>query len=294
MPHSPAVEPSVSSSSAPPVLRRVVIGCGGDERSRDAVRLGTALARAAGAELHLVLVVKADDPFTIPYPPVGSIDGIIAEQAAGWLGEAETLVDEDVEVHSSIRGGASVAEGLIAAVEELAADLLVTGSGVGAGGVTTHPAVEALLHSAPVPLALAPRGWRDEGGLTEVIAAVSEQHAAHQVADDAAAWAGQLDAGLAHVTFSSDPAARQSSSSGPQEEGVRRIVAAGRTLGRAVRDVDWPSGGVLMIGSSPLARRRRLFLGATAARILTHLPIPMIVMPRRDAETPTSPAGSTR
>ena len=37
---------------------------------------------------------------------------------------------------------------------------------------------------------------------------------------------------------------------------------------------------MLFVGSSRLAGNRQIFLGTTTARILRHLPIPMIVLPR--------------
>ena len=57
-------------------------------------------------------------------------------------------------------------------------------------------------------------------------------------------------------------------------------VASGRTLKKAAQDVDWAPGGLLLIGSSRLAQGRQTFLGTTAARLLKHVPVPMVVVPR--------------
>lgn len=306
MTHDARPQPASAAGSQPgprpeDPLRRITVGFGGDERSRDAVRLGAVLARAAGARLDLVLIVTQDDPFTAVYPPVGSISGIVADQGAAWLREAEEMVPDDVDVTALVRSGASVAEGLIAAAEERGADLLVTGSGVGAGRITAHPAVEALVHSSPVPLALAPAGYTGVDGVTDVFAAVSGSRGRHQVAEAAAAWADQLAAELVHVTLRAGEQARHpeagadSGADSGADAGVdagvdaadpapQTVVAVGRTLAQAVRRVDWPQGAVLLMGSSRLAGRRRLFLGTVAARILSQLPVPMIVMPRHEHE----------
>ncbi|WP_240624995.1 hypothetical protein [Kocuria tytonicola] len=53
-------------------MMRYVVGYGADKRSRDAVRLGVALARAFRAELEIVCVVRTDDPFSAASPPVGT------------------------------------------------------------------------------------------------------------------------------------------------------------------------------------------------------------------------------
>lgn len=301
MTHDARPQPASAAGSQPgprpeAPLRRITVGFGGDERSRDAVRLGAVLARAAGARLDLVLIVTQDDPFTAVYPPVGSISGIVADQGAAWLREAEEMVPDDVDVTALVRSGASVAEGLIAAAEERGADLLVTGSGVGAGRITAHPAVEALVHSSPVPLALAPAGYTGVDGVTDVFAAVSGSRGRHQVAEAAAAWADQLDAELVHVTLRAGEQARhpEAGADAGADAGVdaadpapQTVVAVGRTLAQAVRRVDWPQGAVLLMGSSRLAGRRRLFLGTVAARILSQLPVPMIVMPRHEHEHET-------
>lgn len=284
-------------------IRRVAVGFGGDERSHDALALGIALARAAQARLDLILVVRQDSAFKQEYPPVGSVVEIITEQAQRWIAEAEAVIPEQIRHHSHIRPAGSVAEGLVSAVQELESDVLVTGSGIGFGRIMTHPAVTALLHSSPVPVALAPSGYRAETQITDVMAAVSAAHPDHQVTRSGQSWAAQLGTELTYVTFedkessagnspgpgTGGPSAAAATGPGDQrlagsdtgsEQPGRHILATGRTLRHAVGTVDWPQGGILLIGSSPLARRRHIFLGMTAARVLSHLPIPMVLLPR--------------
>lgn len=278
-------------------FNRVAVGFGGDERSHDALALAITLARSAGATLDVILVLREDDPFNPAYPPVGNVQGIIAEQAQQWIREAEAVIPAEVTHHSHVRPARSVAEGLVAAVEELGSDVLVTGSGIGFGRIMTHPAVTALLHSAPVPVALAPAGYRAATTITDVMGAVSATHPQHQVAGTSEAWAAQLGAALSYVTFQDGDAARGAGTSGGDSgsepggtSSAKHIVARGKTLRHAVDTVDWPQGAILLIGSSPLARRRHIFLGMTAARVLSHLPIPMVLLPR----DPESSAPETR
>lgn len=284
-------------------IRRVAVGFGGDEHSHDALALGIALARSARARLDLILIIRQDSAFKREYPPVGSVAGIIAEQAQQWVAEAEAVIPAEIRHHSHIRPAGSIAEGLVSAVQELDSDVLVTGSGIGFGRIMTHPAVTALLHSSPVPVALAPSGYRPSTVITDVMAAISPTHPDHQVTRSSEAWSQQLGVGLTFVTFEdkeSTPAKQPSdtevSSAGtapPQPS--RHILATGRTLRHAVGTVDWPPGGLLLIGSSPLARRRHIFLGMTAARVLSHLPIPMVLLPRDpDRSDPDTGAPTTR
>lgn len=287
-------------------IRRVAVGFGGDERSHDALALGIALARAAGARLDLILIIRQDSAFKQEYPPVGSVAGIVAEQAQQWVAEAEAVIPAGIRHHSHIRPAGSIAEGLVSAVQELDSDVLVTGSGIGFGRIMTHPAVTALLHSSPVPVALAPSGYRPSTVITDVMAAISPAHPDHQVTRSSESWSQQLGAALTFVTFedtgstpaspgpdietTADPAA-----GAEQPQRSRHILATGRTLRHAVGTVDWPAGGLLLIGSSPLARRRHIFLGMTAARVLSHLPIPMVLLPRDpDRSDPDTAAPTTR
>lgn len=307
--HSPARRHS-------PDLRRLLVAFGGDGRSRDAVRLGAALARDAGAELHLGLILKTGGASALTYPPVGDISGILADQGRRWLTEAEELVPDEVEVRSHLIADRSVAEGLLGLVESLGADLIVTGSGVGAGRRTLHPVVDALLHSSAVPVALAPRGYFGATPITEILVAFAEDSPVHQVVDRGARWAAQLGVPMAPTTLRTDTDPSVDADPGADPDADDDVVGAdeapalsgavaeqaagrcavlparvgvGRTVKKAVRGVDWPAGGILLIGSSRLAAGPRTFLGATAARLLAHLPIPLVVMPRNEAAAESEP-----
>jgi nucleotide-binding universal stress UspA family protein len=62
-------------------------------------------------------------------------------------------------------------------------------------------------------------------------------------------------------------------------------VAQGRNDEEAISKLDWEDTDLLVIGSSRLAQKRRIFLGTTANRMLRALPVPMLVVPR-DHEPP--------
>lgn len=291
-------------------LQRIIVGYGGDRKSRDALALGAALATAADAELHIALIIKTDDPFVQAYPPVGNVTGILAEQGSTWLEQAQATLPDGVRSKTHLRAHYSVAEGLLGLAEEVSADLIVTGSGIGTGRRNLHPVVNALLHSSPVPVALAPQDYRVTEGITHILAAIASEHAFHQVVERSVSWAVQLSLPLALTTLRSEekadegwpvPQTEQLDASASSLEQLEktladrctlapRLTGYGKSMKKTVGSIPWPAGGVLMIGSSRLARKQRIFLGVTAARLLAHLPIPMVVLPR--VEDPANHQGT--
>lgn len=275
---------------------RYVVGYNGDRPSKDAVRLAAAMARAFGAELEIVLVLRADSPYQQVYPPVGDIAPVVRHQARTWLGEAQQLVPEDVVARTHLLEDGSAAAGLARAAEELGAQLIVVGAGSGAGRFSAGPVVGALLHSSPVPVALAPRRYAGDVPLTRLSVAVGTRPGAHQVIREAVRAVEHSGLELELISFLEGEAADP----GTAEQVRRRVeehleaaadearrtrpvsvrVAAGRTLKKAAQGVDWAPGGLLLIGSSRLAQGRQIFLGSTAARLLKHIPVPMVVVPR--------------
>ena len=48
----------------------------------------------------------------------------------------------------------------------------------------------------------------------------------------------------------------------------------------AIDGLEWDDGEILIVGSSRLAEKNRMFLGSTANKVLRALPVPMVVVPR--------------
>ncbi|WCI08368.1 universal stress protein [Arthrobacter sp. OVS8] len=66
-------------------------------------------------------------------------------------------------------------------------------------------------------------------------------------------------------------------------------VAHGRTIEEAIDDLEWDDGEIMIVGSSRLAEKNKLFIGRTANKVLLALPVPMIVVPRDYERFDTSP-----
>ncbi|MEU9578994.1 universal stress protein [Streptomyces chilikensis] len=276
-----------------------VVAYGGDERSKVALRAGADLARSLGAVLDIVLVVRSDTPFGAAYPPAPDVESLVEHQAERWLDEARASVPPGLPVRTHLRRHRSVAQGILEAAADLDARLVVVGTASGVGpGFTVGPVATQLLHASPVPVALVPRGHESPGLLERVYCAVGTRPGAQLVVREAveAARRAELDLHLVSLLeVDEHHGARESarrraaeliSAAAEDFTGGRATVeiGQGRTMKQAVESIAWEPRGLLLIGSSRLAPGRRTFLGTTAARILRHLPIPMVVVPHTDGE----------
>ncbi|MFK0007530.1 universal stress protein [Paenarthrobacter sp. NPDC090520] len=279
---------------------RYVVGYTANARGRDAVHLAIALARGQDASLDLVLVVPEDSPFNAVYPPEPGYDSILNEQAKQWLDEGLALVPDGVTARAHIRRGDSEAQALIDAAVEFDAVALVIGATNNGlfKRFTIGSVASSLLHSAPLPVALAPHGYQRTDGITRLSCGFGTRPGADELlgvavesardrrlplrlvsllALDGGNSPGLADAAWVHAADRLAAVGGSASDSGTEPE---IVVAQGRTIEEAVDRLEWEDGEILLIGSSRLAQHRATFLGTTANRILRALPVPMIVVPR--------------
>lgn len=278
---------------------RYVVGYTPNERGADAVALASAMARAQGAHLDLVYVVDRRAPYVAMNPQGNRISG--PEQAVLTAErQGMALVPDGVEAQFHVRQADSFAAGLIDAAVEYEAGLIVVGAA--RSGLfkrhTVGSVANALLHAAPVPVALAPRGYHRTEAVTRLTLAVGQREgaeAATDVAVDSATRRGvplrlvslvELDAegnggeniNAAHVH--ANTVLTEASRRLPEGHRASVEVAHGRTIEETIDDLEWDEGEILIVGSSRLAEKNKLFIGSTAYKVLLALPVPMVVVPR--------------
>ncbi|HEV7851539.1 MAG TPA: universal stress protein [Mycobacterium sp.] len=283
---------------------KLVVGFLATPGGADAVALGVRLARTLGAQLELCLVLPPDRAETARLS-VGTFDSLLAEQAQKWLKEA--VIPADVVARSHVSFAESFADGLLREIARLEADAIVVGGAGGglAGPLSLGSVVNELLHSSPVPVAVAPRGTRhsDVERVREVTCAIGQRQGADLLLRTAVRFSkaagtplrlaslvaldpmfGRLrgdadavrDRALAHAQHTLDIA----KDALPETIPVTSTVVDGATVEDAVSKLDWRDGDLIMVGSSRLSAPRRLFLGSTAAKMLRVLDVPMMVVPR--------------
>ena len=268
--------------------------------------LAARLARTLGAELELCLVLPPD-PAGVARLSVGGYDDLLQERAEKWLSEARAAVPDDVTARTNVSFDEYFADGLIKQVARLEADAIVVGGSGGglAGPFSLGSVVNELLHSSPVPVAVAPRGTRhsDVDRVREVTCAIGERQGADLLLRTAVRFSkaagtplrlaslvaldptfgslrGDADAvrerALAHAQHTLE-AAKEAL---PEAIPVTSTIVDGPTVEDAVSKLAWRDGDVIMVGSSRLSAPKRLFLGSTAAKMLRVLDVPMMVVPR--------------
>lgn len=277
---------------------KLVVGYLATSGGADALALGVRLARTLGADLEVRLVLAPDD-VTTPRVTSDRYHEVLAEQGSAWLAEALRLVPDDVAADGKVLVADSVAEALGTEAVALDAEAIVVGGSGGglAGSLSLGALVDELLHSAPVPVAVAPRGTRhsETARVRSVTCAIGDRPGARRLLDAAVRMSTATGAPLRLVSLvaldqhgaAGVDAAREhayatlksAEAALPEGSAVTAEVADGATIEAAVDELDWEDGDLLMLGSSRLAPPRRLLIGSTAAKILRVLRVPIVVTP---------------
>ena len=234
------------------------------------------------------------------------LDRDVRAYLAGWADELQVEL-----VHRRAR---SVSRELALVAQEREAAALVVGSSRESrpGRASVGSTADYLLHSSPVPVTVAPRGYRVEHVASTDVPTRRLTAAYSGTSADAPAvrWAAEVtreievalrvasfgvragdmyppEAGLdiealvdeqwGQQMTEAQSALRRSLGLGAE---VETVVASGPSWEASLGSVDWLPGEVLVVSSSTGGTLRRVFLGARAAKILRHAPVPVLVVPR--------------
>lgn len=284
---------------------RYVVGYGPRQRGVHGVNLAATLARSSGATLDLVSVLPSAAPTFHMYSPDHAFNAEVEDQGREWLKEGLAHLPGDVNAETDLRHADSVTQGLLDAATdpdrgEAAMIVVGTHHRVRAGKFRLGSLADALLHSSPVPVALAPADYQYHPGITRITCATGLQPGAEDLLRNAirlaAEWKVPLRLmSLVAVGGGSEDQRREwtekaeqhaailvatAAADLPAECPVSSVVGHGKSLQRAVQGLDFTESEIVLIGSSRLAQPKRLFLGHSASKIMRALPVPMIVWPR--------------
>lgn len=293
---------------------KTLVGFRDDEASRDA--LGVA-AMIAGRDALAVCTVT---PESWGYPSMARVDGEYAaflhDLAQRTLAAAREHLGP-VPAQVVHQAHPSVASGLLEAAQAFGAEAIVLGA-------TREPALErlitgsatdALLHCSPLPVVIAPRQARGAAAVERLSVAYSGDPRAAGTVRRAAAMAQAQRVPLRIVTMvvrdhqmfpstagydaerlvesqwrdQAGQAQRRIAATLPADLDVSLALGDGPSWAAALASLDWLDGEVLVLGSSTLSLVERVFLGSNARRIMQAASVPVMVVPRAQAESTETP-----
>jgi nucleotide-binding universal stress UspA family protein len=293
----------------------IVVGANPFGDAHGAIELGVTLARTLPEATQSQTLVVAS---VLPSSRVDSrtrtwahaqADEAEARARAALGGRADGLTVQFVRLHDR-----SAARALATLAEVRGATALVLGSAPDgpAGQVVVGSTADHLLHSSPVPLAIAPTAYR--GAATTPGVAARRLTCAYNGSDLAAAavqWAARLtreiDVQLRICSFGVRPATMYPPEIGTDIESeitaqwrdqmveaqhalqarlgnelagdAELVVTTADSWSAALSSVDWLPDELLVLGSSSAGALRRVFLGTNATKIIRHSPVPVLVVP---------------
>ena len=275
------------------------------------LHLAAQIARSTGDKIVAAAVVER------PWPPradpvedeyLGYVTSQARQSLERMVGKLPAELDTWVVVHQST----SVPTGLTDLAAEIGAELVVVGSSSSGllGRVALGSVTERLVHTAAVPVAIAPRGYPlGPDPIRRLTAAYGGEADINGLIPAAAELATQWPVQLRIVSFTVRPvrmfggsiessaedlviqqwSRRTFDDIAKQLNAVRDrisvpdvdvVVGTGHDWREAVEDVPWEAGDMLLLGSGAAGQTAQVFLGSAASKILRHAPVPVMIVPR--------------
>ncbi|TFV60515.1 universal stress protein [Mycobacterium sp. PS03-16] len=289
----------------------IVAGFSASRQGSAPLHLAAELARSARTPVIAAAVVER------PWPPRG--DPVEDEYLDYVTAAARTSLERvvgglagDVEVSVVVHRATSVPAGLTELAAHHRAEAVVVGSSSSGllGRVALGSVTDRMVHTAAVPVAIAPRSYPPS---RHPIGRLTVAYGGHadlgRVIETAAELAERWSVRLRIASFSVRPVAVFSGSIEPSAErlvveqwsrrtadevarqlddvrvsvaaDVEIVVGVSHDWRGAVEDVAWEPGDLLLLGSGAAGPTAQVFLGSAAAKILRHSPVPVMIVPRR-------------
>ncbi|CAN5611446.1 universal stress protein [soil metagenome] len=292
----------------------IIAGFSASRQGMAPMHLAAQLSRCTGARIVAAAIVERHWP-----PRSGPIEdeylNYVGAQADKALKRMADQLPDDLDVWQLVHQAESIPEGLTELAAELSADVVVVGSSSSGllGRIALGSVSDRLVHTAAVPVAIAPRGYPAQPGpIDRLTVAYGGQADAVGLVTASAELAQRWTARLRIASFTVRPVAMFSGGIEPaaedlvvkqwaqrtheeiaaQLEKIRSdidtleaevVIGAGNTWRDAVGAVEWRPGDILVLGSGAAGPLAQVFLGSSAARILRSAPVPTMIVPRREA-----------
>src|SRR6476661_4569488 len=278
----------------------IVVAYTAQDSGTSALELASVLSRSTGEPLAVAVVVTTPHAAGVPE----LIDGDYLGPLTAW---GESVLDK-------VRAASSIPRGLLELAADVRASAIVLGSSTKGplGRISLGSVTDRLVHSAPLPVLLAPRGYRPgpASHLRRVNLGYGGSVDVGHVAVVAARLAERVGADVRAVTFAVRPPRRfyggveesadelvidrwvkrlkdallkqvKAADAGRLGDRLARslVVGEGVSWSKAIWDVEWSDGDLLVVGPSSSAPAARLFLGSRASKIVRSAPVPVYLVP---------------
>jgi len=287
-----------------------IVACfSASSQGRAPLHLAAQIARCTGDKVVAVSIVERPwrpEPDPVEQEYVGYVTG----QTKRVLEEAVASLPADVDKWAVVSESDSVPKGLTELATEVNADVVVVGSSSTGllGRVTLGSVSGRLVHTAQVPVAIAPRGYPgDPGPIRRLSVAYGGQAKNVGLIASSAELANKWSTQLRIVSFTVRPVygafersaeemviqqweKRTTDEIAKQLNTVRSAVAVaevevktgiGHDWRAAVENVPWEVGDLFLLGSGAAGAKAQVFLGSAASKILRHTPVPVMILPAR-------------
>lgn len=291
----------------------VVAGCTLKESGNAALELAAMLARSTGEDVVVAVVVAAAWP-----PSTERVDAdyrtYLSQRGEQSIAQAKEWMPADIDASYVLHQASSIPTGLVEVAQQHNASVLVLGSSEsgGLGHVALGSVADRIVHSSPVPVALAPRGFQAEpnGRVRRVTVAFNGTAKDRAVVRSAGDYSARTSSSLRVASFSVRPKklfattlagsgedlvvdewSRQTSKVINEEldhlrglpdmpSRLESVIGEGHGWREAIGQARWSMGDVLVVGSSSHGPLASVFLGSRASKILRYAPVPVIALPR--------------
>lgn len=282
---------------------KVLAGYVADPRGRDGLALASLLAAQTRGSLTVATV---QPPVTTTPGPARADEGAwrayLREQAEDALAQARELAGGEAEYVRHTNKGSG--RGLVEVARRRGADVVVIGSAPGGGRsrIAVGSTADQLLHSSPVPVLLAPRGFGDDppAAFRRITVAYRRGPGADAAVKGAAKAAVSLDIPLRLVTLVvrtgrrvkieeemlvrlRDQAAadlRAAARGQRRRLQVEVELLEGRNVAQALGTTSWLPSEMIICASSDAGPLRRVFLGDTSIKIVQAATCPVMILTR--------------
>ena len=289
----------------------IVAGFSASRQSSAPLHLAAELARCTSDRIIAAAVVER------PWPPRG--DPVENEYLHHLTRQVRTALERvvggiggDIDVSIVVHKATSVPEGLTELATHHRADAVVVGSSSSGllGRVALGSVTDRLVHTAAVPVAIAPRSYPlSREPIRRLTVAYGGNADAVRLIETAAELAVRWSARLRIASFSVRPVAVFAGSIEPSAESlvveqwsrrtneeitkqlndirdrtaadVEIVIGVSHDWRGAVEDVAWEPGDMMLLGSGAAGPAAQVFLGSAAAKILRHSPVPVMIVPKR-------------